>query len=145
MRTRTAHRNLPSLLGGSSTSSHEGSLQAFIEKRWSLRIPLFVLEVKWKKYNRVFIGRMQNISVGGLLMSTEHSLHVGERFPVEFILPDQKTKIQCTGEVVWTRPYAGEGAGSESVGVHFVDIGVRKMKAIGQWIKKQMAQEKKRA
>lgn len=124
--------------------SGEG-LQAFIEKRRSLRVPLFVLEVKWRKYDKIFIAKTQNISIGGLFMSAERPLQIGEQFPVEFILPDRKTKINCTGEVTWTRPYVSEGAGSEGIGVRFVDLNGQKMKAIGEWIKRQEAHPKKRA
>lgn len=125
-----------------SFPSHQDGLQAFIEKRRSLRLPLFVLEVRWKKYNKVFIGHTQNISIGGLFMSTERSLQTGERFPIEFVLPDKKTKINCTGEVTWTRSYAEEGSGSEGIGVRFVDLNDQKMKAIGQWIRKQETAKK---
>lgn len=126
------------------TSSPRGGLQAFIEKRRSLRTPLFVLEVKWKKLNKIFIGQTHNLSIGGMLMSTERALQVGEHFPVEFILPDRKTKIKCTAEVAWTHPYQEEGAGSEGVGVRFVDLNDKKLEAIGEWIKKQAALAKKR-
>lgn len=129
----------------SSPHLQEDGLQAFIEKRRSLRIPLFILEVKWRQYNKVFIGQMQNISIGGLFMSTEHSVQSGERFPIEFVLPDNKTKVSCTGEVTWTRLYASEGAGSEGIGIRFLDLDDRKMKAIGQWIRKQETEKKKHA
>jgi Tfp pilus assembly protein PilZ len=127
------------------SSSREDGLQAFIEKRRSLRLPLFVLEVKWKQYDKVFIGQMRNISIGGLLMSAGNSVHAGERFPIEFILPDKKTRVSCTGEVAWTRPYVSEGAGSEGIGVRFLDLDDQKMKAIGQWIKKQAVPKKKQS
>ena len=78
-------------------------------------------------------------------MSTDHSLHAGDRFPIQFVLPDKKTKVSCTGEVTWTRAYASEGAGSEGIGVRFLNLDDRKMKAIGQWIKKQEAPRKKQA
>ncbi|HUK55424.1 MAG TPA: PilZ domain-containing protein [Nitrospiria bacterium] len=126
-------------------SPNKDGLQAFIEKRRSLRLPLFVLEIRWRKYNKVFIGHTQNISIGGLFMSTERPLQAGEQFPIEFVLPDRKTKINCTGEVTWTRSYAAEGAGSEGIGVRFVDLNDQKMKAIGQWIKKQETSKKKQA
>lgn len=122
-----------------------GQMQAFIEKRQYLRNPLFVLEVKWKHYNKVFLGRAENISTGGLFLSSKRSPHVGERFPMEFILPDRKTKVGCTGEVVWTRQYTSEGAGSEGVGVRFVDLDDKKMKAIEQWIRKQENRPRKKA
>ena len=120
-------------------------IQAFIEKRQGLRSPLFVLEVKWKRYNEVFLGQTENISLGGLFMSTNHTAHVGERFPVEFILPDRKTKVDCTGEVVWTRQYSSEGAGSEGIGVRFVDLDAKKIKVIEQWIQKQGNRTKKKS
>jgi hypothetical protein len=47
--------------------------------------------------------------------------------------------------VTWTRPYASEGSGSEGIGVRFLDLNDRKMKAIGQWIKKQEGSKKKQA
>jgi len=86
---------------------------------------------------------MQNISMGGLSMSTERPLNAGERFPIEFVLPDNKTKVTCTGEVTWTKLYTSEGSGSEGIGIRFLDLDDRKMKAIGQWIKKQEAGKKK--
>lgn len=124
--------------------SNAGQMQAFIEKRRFLRNPLFVLEVKWKHYNKVFLGRAENISTGGLFMSSKRSSHIGERFPMEFILPDRKTKVGCTGEVVWTRQYTSEGAGSEGVGVRFLGLDTKKMKAIEQWIRKQESRSKKK-
>jgi uncharacterized protein (TIGR02266 family) len=120
-------------------------IQAFIEKREGLRNPLFVLEVKWKRYDEVFLGHTENISLGGLFMSTNHTAHVGEKFPMEFILPDRKTKVDCTGEVVWTRQYSSEGAGSEGVGVRFVNLNAKKIKAIEQWILKQGNRTKKKS
>ena len=119
-------------------------LQAVVEKRRSLRVPLMVLEVKWKRLRKVLFGELENISMGGLFMSIERPLSVGEKFPVEFILPGEKTKISCTGEVTWTRPYAEEGIGSEGVGVRFVDLDGSKIRKIGQWMKSQEARHKKR-
>jgi uncharacterized protein (TIGR02266 family) len=129
----------------SAPTGTTGQIRAFIEKRKYLRDPLFVLEVKWKHYDRVFLGRAENISIGGMFMSSNRPLQVGERFPMEFILPDRKTKIGCTGEVVWTREYTSEGAGSQGVGVRFVDLNAQKMKAIEQWIRKQESHPKKKA
>lgn len=120
-------------------------VQAFIEKRQDLRSPLMVLEVKWKKYDQVFIAHGQNISTSGLLMASDRQVQVGERFPIEFILPDRTSKVICTGEVVWTKRYGAEGSRSEGVGVRFVDLDETKMKAIELWIKKQEAPSKKRA
>jgi uncharacterized protein (TIGR02266 family) len=122
----------------------EPQIQAFIENRHYLRHPLIVLEVKWKHYDKVFLGHTENISLGGLYMSTDRVLHVGERFPLEFILPDRRTKVVCMGEVSWTRDYLSEGKGSQGVGIRFVDLDQKKIKAIEQWIKKEEVRPKKK-
>ena len=119
-------------------------LQAFIEKRQDLRNPLIVLEVKWKKYDQIFLGSAKNISLGGLFLSTDRSLRVGDHFPLEFILPGGSTKVVCTGEVSWTRQYSPGNAASQGVGLRFVGLDDRKMKAIEKWIKKQQTQPKKK-
>ncbi len=122
----------------------EPQIQAFIESRQNLRRPLIVLEVKWKQYDQVFLGTTENIGIGGLFMSTDRSLQVGERFPLQFILPDHKTEIDCTGEIIWTRQYPSEGDRSEGVGVRFVAMDTKKIKAIEQWIQKQGNRSKKK-
>ena len=130
---------------GSPIQDMKPQMQAFIEKRDGLRNPLFVLEVKWKQYDEVFLGNTENLSRGGLFMSTHGAVHVGERFPMEFTLPDHKTKIDCVCEVVWTRQYSSEGTGSEGVGVRFVDLDKKNIKAIEQWIRKQGNSSKKKS
>ena len=122
---------------GSPQKPSEPQIQAFIENREFLRHPLIVLEVKWKEYDKVFLGHSQNISMGGLFMSTDRTLHVGDRFPLEFILPDRKTKILCTGEVSWTRQYSSEGPRSQGVGIRFLDLNTKTVKAIEIWMKGQ--------
>lgn len=133
--------------GGRSRKPREDGpdIRAFIERRVSLRLPICVLEVKWKKFDQIFIARSQNISMGGLFISTDRPLRIGDQFPVQFVLPDQKTKIDCTGEVTWTRTKASPGATEEGVGVRFVDLSGKTKKAIGDWLEKQEAQAKKRA
>jgi uncharacterized protein (TIGR02266 family) len=128
-----------------SKNSSGPQIQAFIENRQYLRNPLIVLEVKWKRYDEVFLGSSENISLGGLFLSMDGPVRVGERFPLEFILPDRKTKIACTGEVSWTRQYASEGSGSQGVGIKFVDLSSATMKALETWMKKQGSPPKKKA
>ncbi|HEY5649087.1 MAG TPA: TIGR02266 family protein [Nitrospiria bacterium] len=131
--------------GRSGHSKDQGpDLNAVIEKRNSLRLPLVVLEVKWKKFNQVFIARSENISMGGLFLATDRPLQIGDQFPVQFVLPDQKTEITCTGEVTWTRKNSGESQESEGVGVRFVGLENNTKKAVGNWIKKREALAKKR-
>ena len=130
---------------GSPRQRSEPQIHAFLEKRKYLRNPFFVVELKWKKYDKIFLAKTENISLGGAFMSTDHPLQVGEQFPLEFVLPGRKTKIDCVGEVTWTRRYSSEGAGSEGVGIRFVNLDARKIKAIGQWIQTQENRPKEKA
>ena len=104
-------------------------------RRYWLPSPLLVLEVRGKEYERVFIGYAENLSLGGLMLSTPKRLKPGDRFPVQFVLPDRKSTISCTCEVVWKR--AGHaGATSTGVGLRFVGIGEAARKVLDQWIRR---------
>ena len=113
------------------------------EGRVSPRFPLMVLEVKGEHGNRVFLGYAENISQGGLFVSGKTPLTVGERFPVEFILPDKKTKVQCTCEVVWKRSYGKNDLIAGGMGIKFVDLNDKIKQVIGGWIHQEKRRKKK--
>lgn len=93
-----------------------------------------VLEVKAKQVDKIFLAYADNLGLGGLRLSTSHSLKVGDHFPVEFILPDMITKINCTCEVVWRKETKDNGSASEGFGVRFLDLSQQLKKVIGSWI-----------
>ena len=103
---------------------------AMIERRQSQRIPLVVMEVKGKQANRLFLAYANDISQGGMSLTTENRLKVGDRIPIEMLLPDNKTKVSCTGEVVWKREIMKDGIISQGVGVRFLDLEEGKKRAI---------------
>jgi len=107
------------------------------EKRKYRRAPFMVLEVKGKHFEKIFVGYAENISPGGLFLSAAQPMKVGERFPVEFVLPDNVTMIRCTCEVVWKKRYDLKGMVSEGMGIRFVDLNQAKRKAITDWVKRQ--------
>ncbi|HXN06817.1 MAG TPA: PilZ domain-containing protein [Nitrospiria bacterium] len=109
------------------------------ERRTSERIPLVIMEVKGKQADRVFLAYAKDISEGGLSLTTENRLNVGDRFPIEMMLPDNKTPVNCTGEVVWKKEIMREGIISQGVGVRFIDLEENKKKAI-----RKLAPEKKK-
>jgi len=113
-----------------------------VNRRQSPRIPFIVLEVKGKYSNKVFLAYAENISPGGLFLSSSQTLKVGDRFPIEFVLPDNKTKVRCTCEVAWKKKYDTNGIISEGVGVRFVDLASVQKKIISGWIDKE--EKKKR-
>lgn len=101
------------------------------------RTPFIVLEVKGKHSNEVFLASAENLSPGGLFLSSSKNLKVGGRFPIEFVLPDMKTKIFSTCEVVWKKNYNSVGLASEGIGVRFVDMDPSQKKTISDWVDKK--------
>jgi Tfp pilus assembly protein PilZ len=99
-------------------------------RRGDARAPIVVLEVKGKAFDKIFVAHADNLGIGGLRLSSNH-LKVGDRFPIEFVLPDMETKIECFGEVVWKKEM---GASSNGVGVRFVDLSSKAKGAIEKWI-----------
>ena len=98
------------------------------------RFPLMVLEVKGKHGSKIFFGYAENISQGGLFVSGKTTPSVGEKFPVEFILPDNKTKVRCTCEVVWKKQYGKKDLVFGGMGIKFVDLDQKVKKVVGKWI-----------
>jgi uncharacterized protein (TIGR02266 family) len=103
-----------------------------IERRRSQRIPLVIMEVKGKQGDRLFLAYANDISEGGLSLTTENRLKVGDQIPIEMMLPDNKTKVSCTGEVVWKREIMKDGIISQGVGVRFIDLEEGKKRVIGK-------------
>lgn len=118
--------------------------EAGIERRIVRRSPFIVLEVKWKHYDKIFIGYAENIGAGGLFLPSSQPMKVGDRFPVEFVLPDNETMVRCTCEVVWKKRYDTLGLVSEGMGIKFVDLDQSKRKAIATWVQKQEGKEGKK-
>ncbi len=98
---------------------------------------MMVLEIKGKHYDKIFIGYVENISRSGLCFSAANPPAVGTTFPVEFVLPDNRTMVQCTCRVVWQRQYETTGRPSVGVGVEFVDLDQAKRQLIDQWVKRK--------
>jgi uncharacterized protein (TIGR02266 family) len=95
-----------------------------------------VLEVKGKGYERIFLGYAENLSLGGLMLSTPKRLKPGDQFPVEFVLPDRKTTVSCTCEVVWRQGHQ-PGAPPAGVGLRFVGVGSAARKVLDQWVRRE--------
>ena len=129
----TKRRTSPKPAGPARTSSRRLLPRG---RRYWLPSPLLVLEVRGKDYDRVFIGYAENLSLGGLMLSTPKQLKPGDRFPVQFVLPDRTATVSCTCEVVWKRG-SHSGAPSKGVGLRFVGIGQEARKFLDQWIRRE--------
>jgi len=114
------------------------------ERRGNPRLPLLVLEVKGKKYNEVFLGYAQDLSLGGIFIKATNSFKKGERFPIEFVLPDNKTKIQCMGEVVWKTRLDQSNGLTEGIGLRFADLNLQSREALDRWIEQRRGKTNKK-
>ncbi len=112
-----------------------------INRRKDTRSPFLVLEIQGKHSNKIFLAQTENVSQGGLFFSPEQSLDIGDRFPIEFVLPDNKTKVCCMSEVVWKKRYDKSGYASEGVGIRFVDLEEKQKKIIGKWLDQEDEKE----
>lgn len=114
------------------------------ERRGHPRLPFLVLEVKGKKYNEVFLGYALDLSLGGIFIKAANSFMKGERFPIEFVLPDNKTTIQCMGEVVWKTRLDQSNGLTEGVGLRFADLNPESKEALDRWIEQRRGKTNKR-
>src|SRR5579871_239396 len=63
----------------------------------------------------------ENISIGGLLLATDHEYSVGERIRLRFRLPHQESTLSVDAEVRWVRRAGGvQGARPTGVGLLFL-------------------------
>jgi uncharacterized protein (TIGR02266 family) len=108
------------------------------ERRIAERAPVMVLEIRGKSYDKIFVGYAENISRSGLFFSAANPPAVGSTFPVEFVLPDNRTVVQCTCRVVWQHRYNTTGRPSVGVGVEFVDLDALKRTLIDQWVTRKV-------
>ncbi len=117
-----------------SPRREEVSKSLIAERRQSQRIPLVIMEVRGKQSDRVFLAYANDISAGGLSLTTENRLNVGDRVPIEMVLPDNKTVMTCIGEVMWKKEIMKGGIISQGVGVRFHDLEDGKKKVINKMI-----------
>ncbi|MBI3605939.1 MAG: PilZ domain-containing protein [Nitrospirae bacterium] len=111
-----------------------GIKPSMADRRQYHRAPVMIMEVQGKQSDRVFLAYANDISEGGLSLTTENRLRVGDRFPIELVLPDQKTVVNCTAEVVWNKEIMKGGMISQGVGVRFLDLEAGKKKAIHKMV-----------
>jgi len=111
-------------------------------RRRSARSPFLVVEIKGKHANKVFLASAENVSKGGAFLSGQQNLKVGDRFPIEFVLPDSKTTVSCMSEVVWKKKYEKDGLqAAEGLGIKFVDMAPEQEKVIDKWVDSEEKKE----
>ena len=82
---------------------------------------------------------IRNISLGGVFIEMADPLPFGTDVELEFSLPVDPRLIRCRGFVVWsTRTSPDQGQGREGIGVRLMDIGVRDMRLLNEFIEQQI-------
>ena len=77
---------------------------------------------------------IQNISCGGLLMSTRVNVNVGENILLDFALSDESKFSNIEGKVVMSRPFKDEQSATYfKMGIEFVSINDTDFKNISKF------------
>ena len=100
------------------------------------RIPRFgvKLDVTLESAHNFYQGFAENLSSGGLFVSTHRLRPIGERVDVSLGLPDEKESIDCLSEVRWVREYNERSDVSPGMGLRFIDITSEASARIAQFL-----------
>ena len=84
------------------------------------------------------VGRINNLSTGGIGINTNYPVARKERLTLAFHLPDTVGTVQAEGEVVW-RQFHGDTPGHEgplfTAGIRFLSLGEPSRKAVQDYIR----------
>jgi two-component system, cell cycle response regulator len=91
--------------------------------RRGARVPLFAA-VTVRDNDVVHAGRSQNISLNGILITSEFRPSPGNELRFEFVLPGSAAPTQVRGKVAWVRKNnaAGQSGPTVDFGVEFIEI-----------------------
>lgn len=113
-----------------------------IERRHP-RVPASLsVTIKVKGGAKGDLGRIENISLGGVFVEMREPLPFGIDLDLEFSLSDAMGVIRCKGFVVWTTKGAAgateDHGGKQGVGIRLTDIGVKEMRLLAGYIDSQL-------
>jgi uncharacterized protein (TIGR02266 family) len=88
---------------------------------------------------RATTEQIRNISLGGVFIEMDSPLAFGTDIELEFVLPVEARSITCKGFVVWSTKTSPErGGGLQGIGVRLMDIGVRDMRTLNEFIEEKL-------
>jgi len=97
------------------------------------------VKLKSSDGRRISSERLSNVSLGGVFIEMDDPLAFGTDVELEFSLPIDPRAICCRGFVVWSTKTSPERAqGQSGIGVRLMDIGVREMRIVNQYIEEQL-------
>ena len=97
----------------------------------------FQLEVTAQSGHQFFTGFSENISAGGLFVSTYQTLPVGSTFEISFKVPGVERTFEAECEVRWVREYNVTAPDMvPGMGVRFVGLSPEDTQLLDQIIKR---------
>jgi uncharacterized protein (TIGR02266 family) len=97
------------------------------------------VKVKSPDGRRATTEQIRNISLGGVFVQMDDPFAFGTDIELEFTLPVDPRVISCRGFVVWSTKSSPErGGGLPGIGVRLMDIGVRDMRLLNEFIEEQL-------
>lgn len=88
---------------------------------------------------RTATEQIRNISLGGVFIEMHDPIPFGTDLELEFSVPADPRVIRCRGFVVWsTRSSPDKAQGLQGIGVRLMDIGVREMRLLNDYIEEQL-------
>ncbi len=108
------------------------------ERRQSPRVPPLICQVRGPRATPSFLGYVADLSAGGLRMSGGRRVRAGDHLRVAFTVPDKGRRVQCRGEVVWTKRLERKEGESEEIGIRFLGLDTKTKRALDAWITNQL-------
>lgn len=96
-------------------------MAAMTSKRQFDRAPV-LFKVDYRTVDRFFTDFAENLSAGGMFISTPRPLDPGSTIIIEFILPVVQETLKVKAEVMWVRKRAIAANERRGMGVRFEDL-----------------------
>ncbi len=108
------------------------------ERRRHLRVHITVIRARFDDGPRTFFGYANNISKGGLGISTINPKEPSSQYLLEFSLPTSLgLTVRCNCEIVWSRPYAKGSPYEPGMGLRFLKLPEQTAAAIDLWVREE--------
>ena len=95
-----------------------------------------LIKVDYRDVDKFFSDFAENLSRGGMFISTPRPLKPGTSIVLEFSLPDSSIKVKTRGEVMWVRNKPKSHKEKRGMGIKFQDLDLKSQKKIDELVKK---------
>jgi len=91
------------------------------DNRRHIRTPV-ILRVDYRNVDKFFTSFAENLSEGGIFISTTNPLTPGTTLLLEFVLPDSSLKVRTRAEVMWSRKVPKSPGKKRGMGIKFEEL-----------------------